>query len=73
MRSTIILATLASVLSVAALQPGDVPVEIAVRSDAYVPSLFSYSTNGQERQYPTFLQTRRRRVFPKARHRREAG
>jgi hypothetical protein len=38
MRSAIILSTLAFLLSVTALQPGDVPIEIAVRSDAYVCS-----------------------------------
>jgi hypothetical protein len=36
MRFTLILASLASLASAMALQPGDVPVEIAVRSDAYV-------------------------------------
>jgi hypothetical protein len=36
MRSTLILAGLASLISAMALQPGDVPVEVAVRSDAYV-------------------------------------
>lgn len=39
MRSSLIIATLATLLSSTALQPGDVPVEIAVRSDAYILSL----------------------------------
>jgi len=49
MRFTPALITLASILSVTALQPEDVPVEIAVRSDAYVltsPNVGLTSRNG---------------------------
>jgi len=46
MRFTQILFTLASILSVTALQPGEVPVEIAVRSDAYVFTSPRCATDG---------------------------
>ena len=41
MRFTLVVATFVSLIGTKALQPGDVPVEIAVRSNAYVWSLIS--------------------------------